>query len=705
MRLCLALVLLTAAAWLAPAQAADAVKTRAAVHDTYARIAFDWPSPVKYEAAVDGTTLTVHFERPLATRLDQITRYLGSYVTSAAIGADGATLTATLSRPVSLKTFTEGNTIAIDLVDMPTPVVAKPAPEETAAAKPAAAPPPAAAKTAAAPAIAVAPSPAAAATPAGRPLVLVPRHTAGPKPAAPTAAAAAPAAPAASSDIVVRFGEHDGYRRLVFDWKQPVDYSASESAGEAVIHFARPAHLDAARIAAALPGTEPRLSDEEGGTTLKLRLPAGAAVRHFRSGDSVVVDLLQPGAAAEPVAKAAPAVKKSAAPEVIPPPEVEPSAGTAGPLPGAPGGKGPPPTAPPAASGHSSSTAPAPGPALSVLYASSSDTGSVRFPWPSAVPAAVFRRADALWVVFGARANADLSEVQLRGKAAVERIEQVPHPQATVIRLVTRRGLEPSVRRVDNEWVVDLRAQELKPETAITVSPQPQAKPPRVVFEMSAPGEAIAVTDPEVGDRLLVVPTLEVGRGLPIEAGVVDFRAPVTVQGLVIRPNVDGVVARSIATGVEVTGREGLVLSDDSDRGLGGEDGGGPRLFKFDRWLGPPQQSFLDRRSELERIVAAAPSAQRSHPRLALAEFYFANGYAAETLGVLAALERDDPTFAADKLVRAVKGAAALLSGDLETASQELRRPMLDGDPEAAIWRGALSATSGDWPAAAREFG
>jgi len=45
---------------------------------------------------------------------------------------------------------------------------------------------------------------------------------------------------------------------------------------------------------------------------------------------------------------------------------------------------------------------------------------------------------------------------------------------------------------------------------------------------------------------------------------------------------------------------------------------------------------------------------------------------------VLAALERDDPTFAADKLVRAMKGAAAFLNGDQETAGQELLRPMLD---------------------------
>lgn len=755
MRVCVALFLLISAACLGTAEAADVVKTRAAAHENFGRIAFDWPAPVAYKASLDGATLVVRFERPLTTRLDQITRYLGAYIASASLDAAGTTLTAALTRPVSLKTFTEGNTIAIDLVDAASPAARKPSPSaakpsvadtekppaavvekppvvadqapaavaekppvvaaampSTAAEKPPAAvaeplpvvaePPPVAAAPTPATAAAAKPPAAAAPSPsAARPLVLVPRR--------PTVAAVSATAPAAADkpDVVVRFGEHEGYRRLVFDWKEPVDYSVSEEGSTARIHFTHPAVLDAARIGAALPGVTPDVSAEDGGTTLTLHLPEGIALRHFRSGGSIVLDLLQPGgrdAATKPDATIKPVSpgKKAHVPAVVPPPElIEPSAGVSMPLP--PSAKGLPPPALPAAGPSSSLTAPAPGPALSVHYAATDDTGSLRFPWDRAVPAAVFRRAGALWVVFGAPSSADLSEVQLRGKAAVERIEQVPQPLATVLRLTTLRGLEPSLHRVDNEWVLDLKAQELHPELPITVSVQPGAKPPRVIFEMHEPGTAIAVTDPEVGDRLLVVPTMEIGRGLPAEASVVDFRAFVTAQGLVIRPNVDGVIVRPVATGVEVTGPDGLVLSDNQDRRLGG-DGAAARLFDFDAWAGPARQTFLDRRSELERVAAAAPTAQRSHPRLALAEFYFANGYAAETLGVLAAIERDDPTFATDKLVRAMKGASALLDGDRETAGQELLRPMLDSEPEAALWRGALSAEKGDWAAAARGY-
>src|SRR5579862_268827 len=112
----LALALLVAGA-AGGARAADAVKTRAAEHEHYGRMAFDWPAPVGFDAKVDGTTLTIHFERGLETSLGPIEKYLGDYVETVSLDADGTTLTAQLKRPVTVRTLTEGNTVAIDLVD------------------------------------------------------------------------------------------------------------------------------------------------------------------------------------------------------------------------------------------------------------------------------------------------------------------------------------------------------------------------------------------------------------------------------------------------------------------------------------------------------------------------------------------------------------------------------------------------------------
>jgi len=65
----------------------------------------------------------------------------------------------------------------------------------------------------------------------------------------------------------------------------------------------------------------------------------------------------------------------------------------------------------------------------------------------------------------------------------------------------------------------------------------------------------------------------------------------VTAQGLVIRPNVDGVIARTVATGVEVTGPEGWCSP--ATRTAGWRDGAAPRLFDLragkDRRGRPPR--------------------------------------------------------------------------------------------------------------------
>ena len=667
------------------ARAADAVKTRAAEHEHYGRIAFDWPAPVAYDAKLDGDTLTIHFERALETDLGPITKYIGSYVESVSLGVDGATLTAQLKQAVTLSTFTRRDTIVIDLLDAAAaPVAGREAPPQSDTL--------------------TAPTEQASAEPALAPV-------------------------ASGSDrptVAVRTGEHEGYRRLVLEWKKT--YTVTDGEGWVRVHFPRPVTIDTARIAAGLSGLVADFAADGGGTTLTLHLPEGVRLRRFPDDQKIVLDLLGPSAtvakidepkprAARAKAPARPeraAAAAPASPTIAPPPElIEPAAGSAATAPLPPASNqdqksGDPPQrlmpAPsPEAADAPAPAEPAPTPALAVHYTAASDVASLRFAWAKPVPLAVFRRAGGLWIVFGAAAEPDLTELRERGKAALERVEQLPNAGATLLRLVTRRGLEPSIRRVENEWVLDLKAQDFHAEAPVSVLAEPDARPPRVVFEIQGASEPIKLDDPEVGDRLLVVPTLEVGRGLAAENSVVEFRALVSAQGLVLRPNLEGVAARLVANGVEVTGAGGLVLSGDADRLLG-SGGNTFRLFDFPTWAGPPSQAFLDRRSELERVVSTAPSSQRSQPRLVLAQFYFARLYSAEALGVLDAIERDDPAFAADRMIRAMRGAAAFLNGDREQAAQELNRPTLDREAEVALWRGALAAADGDWRAAAPLF-
>ena len=134
-----------------PARAADKVGVRAAEHDAegFGRIAFDWPAPVSFDAKIDGETLTIHFARPLSARFDAVASHLDAYVSSIRVGEDGSSVVARLKRPARLHSFTDGNTIALDIIAA---AAHAPAPAQKPAATPshAAAPAPSLAKAAAA---------------------------------------------------------------------------------------------------------------------------------------------------------------------------------------------------------------------------------------------------------------------------------------------------------------------------------------------------------------------------------------------------------------------------------------------------------------------------------------------------------------------------------------------------------------------------
>src|SRR5262249_4271392 len=121
-------------------------------------------------------------------------------------------------------------------------------------------------------------------------------------------------------------------------------------------------------------------------------------------------------------------------------------------------------------------------------------------------------------------------------------------------------------------------------------------------------------------------------------------------------------------------------------------------------WRGPKPNEVLAQRRALERNIITAAPAARSAARLDLAHFYFAQGLGAEALGVLDAIQRDDPNFAADPHVRAVVGGVLFAMGPLDEAERELSLPALDGENEIALWRGAIAYAKRDPVTATREF-
>ena len=641
------------------------VETRAGVHAGFARLVFAPSSggkSVPFTASSDGTTLTLQFQAPIKVALDHVGRSLSDYVSDLSLSSDGKTVTAKLLRPVVPHQAVDGSaTFYVDLIDKPKPSSIADLAQEAQAPEPA--------------------KPAAE-----KPQPLAPPQ----KPAKPP-----PAVP-------IRTAVHDKADRLVFDWPKPVNATTAEAEGRGTISFDQPGRFDTDRLSKALPAALRPVEATPDGTALSLTLPQGRHLKTSRNGNKIALDVL-PAAPAPPPAPP-PAVA------VAPPPIPEPTPPTPTPAPAPPA-----PTtgtqtiqtaqAPPAAEevtgtlGHMTDKS-APN-SLQIRYTLIDDGVSFRFEWQQPAAAAVFRRGNGVWIIFDQAQKLDFSDFRAENWPVVTGITEQPSRSGTVLRLNVWAGFNPVVRRAGNSWIVDLKSQPQHPDSPVEAAVHSEGTNASLVYPVLEPAGPISMTDPDAGDVLVAVPLPQVGQGVGQTSDYPDFRALATAQGLVFRPVADQLVIRSKPSQVEVAAPGGLSLSSEADRQAlrrGPRQSGG--LFKLADWTGPPNLDFTQRRQAFLAAIVAAPEPERPNARLDLAKFYFVNGMAAETLGILDAIAHDTPAMGEEPILRALRGAAEELTNRADAARADLGGRDLDDRADAELWRAMAAADQYDWPGA-----
>ncbi|MEQ8397680.1 tetratricopeptide repeat protein [Thalassobaculum sp.] len=743
LRRALSAVLISALIWSVPA-AAEPVGVIGAAEDGLDRLIFAWPGPVEYSAERFGDTLMIRFTRPIEGPVAEAASGLSRFVRSARIGSDGRSVIVELTGNHRMRTDRNGNQVVVDLMARGTdPVVAAPVP---APAPPASPPPPA--------------TPAAAQS--------VP-------PAASAAASQASASTQGSPELGVRIGRHPDYDRIVFDWNAPVEFTVTPGAGEARVQFSRPARIDDAEVRRDLPEALRGFASQTtgDGTVATIPVPTGRSVDAFRSGSKVVVDVRRDGKG-QAVAKASPAATPA---QPLPPASANPAPATTN-APSAtakpdPAAKVPPATAPaprtaatppapaplsaptpriadtaplpparaPGAAGASSSepaaTAPAAdpppqpggvvsfaragtgtisGPPLPVVASIANEALSIRFEWPDPVAAVVFPRAGYVWVAFDREATLDFSPMTGVNNQIAGQPEQIPVDIGSALRIPVVEGVNPRVWRDGNTWVLDLQPQASRPDVPLRVDAQmvsPQG--PRLFISIEGVGRPIVALDPEVGDGLFMIPITTLSRGIDGDRTYPELTILASVQGVVVRPRLDGVEVRVLPDGVALTTEGGLLLSGPaprtgseafSGRGFAGMPAGLPpgRIFDMSNWRLGDAAAFQEQRQALQLRISEATSISRSGPRLELAQFYFARGLAAEAIGLLRTIEQSDEDLAKRPDVKALRGASDFMLGRYAEASAGLADPNLNGFSEAELWRGASAAAQGLWNEAVEHF-
>ncbi len=552
----------------------------------------------------------------------------------------------------------------------------------------------------------------AAATPpaADQPLMLGPMG-----PVAESAPAVDPPRVAAPEDpekvppprVRVRGGQHAPYSRLVFDWPEPVGFQLHRDDGAATVTFDASARFDL-RHAMRAPLThigKPRPVGEPGAAALRFKIPAGGSVRGMTIGTKVVIDVYPPRET--PPSAPAPATKPLLAPTPPTPQAAASAASTGAPATAAaespaagPTSRIAAPSATPAAAPSAETTPTAP--------AARADTGTSApwtMRWDHPVGLAAFRRGETLWFVFDAPGDPDLAALAGAAGTNLGAIRRLPHEAATVILAHSPRGVHVHAARDGFDWTITLAGR--RPEGLETLAPRvdPAAEPARRFF-VSAPdlGPLLAVTDPVIGDTLIVAPLRRPGIAMRDAFDYPRFRLLATEQGLAIRPNVDDLVV--------TPGAEGLLLA------VGGPPHVSPPtaasasaapldrrpLFRFAAFTGSGGEKFTHGRRTLQRAVAKADPRHREAARVDLAEFYLAHRFAAEALGLARLMVEDRPAIEAEGRFRGLRGLARSLLGRHGEAVDDLAHRSLTGNADAATWLAAARFAEARTPISQQTF-
>jgi len=513
---------------------------------------------------------------------------------------------------------------------------------------------------------------------------------------------------------------------VVFDWPRPVSYSVEQKGDRVMITFARPIEIDAATLRHELPADVTLVSAEPSGpsTVVILQVPANAMLHHFAERGRVVFDVYRGGANASPPAKpepAAPAAKTAAnAPAATAAPTAQaptaPSAPTsASAAASAAAPTKPPATAPSAATPAPSAATPAAAPATAPAapppaVAGAAPAGepaaptkafSISVSWDQPVGAAIFQRAGYLWLVFDKHQDVDIKLLRRLGGEAVTFAEQMPSKAVTILRLILQPDYKPSVRREGLLWVVDLTGEATPPSAPIDVlAPARLTNGTGMALAVKEPGNVIDFVDPEVGDTIVVVPVGAQGAGVYPGRDTPDVQLLPTMQGIAIVPHTDAIDVKTSRTSVTVAlpaGRNMLLSAPAAPPKALAEAGTG--LFDVSGWRGAGADDFKKASKEITDSLQDLSPSLIAPTNLHAAQFYFANGYAAECLGYLRLAAAADPTIVDTAPFRSLRGACSFLMGRYVEAQGDLDNPLLKDDGEAQLWRAASHAAPIQSPA------
>jgi tetratricopeptide (TPR) repeat protein len=334
------------------------------------------------------------------------------------------------------------------------------------------------------------------------------------------------------------------------------------------------------------------------------------------------------------------------------------------------------------------------------------------FPWANPLGAAVFRRGEAIWIVFDAAAKIDLSKAP-RGAAQFVSMQAMQGSGYSAVRIITRAPIAYAAQSDGATWSLILAPFNPPPFQPVKVERSDADGPAALAAAVSGASAVYWLTDPAVGDRIAVVTALGPAKGLPGRRDYVQMSLLPTAQGLAVTANTDDLDVSYSGDLVTIGRAKGLTLSPTTSASRAAtlamdapKPAALPGLIGAE-WANTGPGGFLARYDQLLSAVANEQVKGVNGPtgsHLALARFLVGSELSYEAIGVLNDALRQHPQLGSDPEFRGLRGIARVMAGRPKEAETDFSAPQLADDASAANWRGYIAAQASQWTDARREF-
>ena len=159
---------------------------------------------------------------------------------------------------------------------------------------------------------------------------------------------------------------------------------------------------------------------------------------------------------------------------------------------------------------------PNPLPAGGVVRMAPDITGAqvrLRFDWANPAGAAVFRRGEAVWIVFDTAATLDVSKAP-RGVSQYRSMQAVKGRDYSAVRIVTPRTTPIAIVGEGSSWTLVLGPGPKTEPGKITVERDDESAEAALTAVLAGATASVWLDDPAVGDRIAVVTALAPSKGL-----------------------------------------------------------------------------------------------------------------------------------------------------------------------------------------------